>query len=126
MLHYPLLLHPPPILVVISYPDRCLTLISLCHPPPIPHQLHVGELLCQCVGVIADGEHVLLDGWRLGLEGHQLVRDRGGIEGDLDNTLFPLAHQGQPLAEFLEHLVQGFPVSLERNRRRKINNGSNE
>lgn len=72
----------------------------------------MGELLCQRVGVVADGEYVLLDGRRLGLEGHQLVR--GGIEGDLDNALFPLAHQGQPLAKFLQHLVQGFPVCLER------------
>lgn len=77
-----------------------------------PHQLHVGELLCQGVRVVADGEDVLLDGRGLGFEGHQLVRDGGGIDGDLKAALFPLAHQDQPLVELLQHLIQGFPVSL--------------
>lgn len=79
---------------------------------PSPHQLYVGELLCQSVRVVADGKHVLLDGWRLRFEGHQLVRDRGGIEGDLKYAFFPLVHQGQPLAKLLQHLVEGFPVCL--------------
>jgi len=105
----------------------CLSKRSiLCHgkhahsPFPSPHQLHVGKLLCQCVRVIADGEHVLLDRRRLGFEGHQLVRDGGGVEGDLDNALFPLAHQGQPLAKLLQHLVQGFPVRLRRGEERRV------
>lgn len=73
----------------------------------------MGELLCQRVRVVADGEHVLLDGRRFGLEGHELVGDGGGVEGDLDDALLALAHQGQPLAELLQHLVQGFPVRLQ-------------
>lgn len=72
----------------------------------------MGKLLCQGVRVIADGEDVLLDGWGLGFEGHQLVRDGGGIDGDLKAALLPLAHQDQPLVELLQHLIQGFPVSL--------------
>lgn len=98
----------------------------LLPPSPLPHQLHVGELLCQCVRVVADGEHVLLDGRRLGFEGHQLVRDGGGVEGDLDDALFPLAHEGQPLAELLQHLVQGFPVCLRGEERTSVNNSLNE
>lgn len=78
----------------------------------------MGELLRQRVRVVADGEHVLLDGRRLGLEGHELVGDGGGVEGDLDDALLALAHQGQPLAELLQHLVQGFPVRLRREERR--------
>lgn len=72
----------------------------------------MGELLRQRVRVVADGEHVLLDGRRLGLEGHELVRDGRGVEGDLDDALLALPHQRQPLVELLQHLVQGFPVRL--------------
>lgn len=104
--HYHLLPWPPP---NPRFPPS---------PSTSPHQLHVGELLCQCVRVVADREHVLLDGRRLGLEGHQLVRDGGRVEGDLDDALFPLAHQGQPLTKLLQHLVQGFPVRLRRGERR--------
>lgn len=103
----------------VRHPPTCYTGLSsmpstsMSNPAlPSPHQLYVGELLCQSVRVVADGKHVLLDGWRLRFEGHQLVRDRGGIEGDLKYAFFPLVHQGQPLAKLLQHLVEGFPVCL--------------
>lgn len=68
------------------------------------------ELLGQGIGVVADAEDVLLDGRGLGLEGHQLIGDRGI---DFDDALIPLAHGRQLLVHVLKDLVHGLPVGLK-------------
>lgn len=74
------------------------------------HQFDVGELLGDSERVIAQGQHVSLDG-RLGFgfQSGETFRRRGV---DLDQGLLVLAEHSQPPDEPLAHLADGLPVNL--------------
>lgn len=76
------------------------------------YQLYVRELLGDGEGVVADGQHVPLDGrLRLGLERRQPLACRGV---DLDQRLLVLAQHRQPPDQALAHLSHSLPVHLGR------------
>lgn len=75
-----------------------------------PHQLYVGELLGHGEGVVADGQHVPLDGLGLGLQHSQPVGGRGV---DLHQRLLVLTQRGQLPDQGLRHLLHRLPVELE-------------
>lgn len=86
-----------------------------------PHQFYVCELLGDSERVVADGQHVSLDG-RLGLclESRQSL-GRCGV--DFDQRLLILAEDRQPPDQALAHLANCFPVNLmggQRGRRKSV------
>lgn len=74
------------------------------------HQFYVRELLGDGKWVVADGQHVSLDG-RLGLclESRQSLGRRGV---DFDQRLLVLAQHRQPPDQTLTHLANRLPVNL--------------
>lgn len=82
------------------------------------HQLYVRELLGDSEGVVADGQHVPLDGsLRLGLERRQSL---GCCAVNLNQRLLVLAKHGQPPDQTLAHLPHRLPVHLQGQKQRKI------
>lgn len=75
------------------------------------------ELLGDGERVVADGQHVPLDGrLRLGLERRQPLGCRGV---DLDQRLLVLAQHSQPPDQALAHLPHRLPVHLGGRQQRK-------
>lgn len=75
-----------------------------------PYQFYVCELLGDSEGVVADGQHVSLDG-RLGLR-FKSCESLSCSGVDLDQSLLVLAEHRQPPDQALAHLADRLPVNL--------------
>lgn len=81
------------------------------------HQLYVGQLLSQCVGVTADAEELPVDrGWRLVPVGDGLVSAQQAFR--------PLAQSRQLLVQSLQELMHPLSVCLEEGRERVLRPGN--
>lgn len=70
------------------------------------HQLHMGQLLSQCVGVTADAEELPVNG------GRRLSPVGDGLVGT-QQAFWPLAQGRQLLVQSLQELVHPLSVRLE-------------
>lgn len=92
--------------------------LGLARGRPGPaHQLHVGQLLGQSVGVTADAEELPVNGgWRLGPVGDGLVGTQ--------QAFWALALGGEPLVQSLQELLHSLPVRLQGGGRRCAHAGA--